>query len=79
MANKTKTELLKEIENKNEEIKGLKEEIKKLDRYKSYEDAANEVAAMREAFVNAGFSKSESYDMTKNLVLMAIKPVFPKL
>ena len=75
MANKTKAELLEEIEVKNKEIKELKEEVKKMERYKSYENAANEVAAMREAFINTGFSKSESYDMTKSLVLMSVNPL----
>jgi hypothetical protein len=71
MANKTKTELLEEIEAKNKEIKDLKAEVDKLERYKKYEDMADEIAAMREAFVNSGFSKSESYDMTKNLFMIA--------
>lgn len=75
MANKTKAELLEEIEAKNKELKGLKEEVEKLERYKQYEGAANEIAAMREAFVNAGFSKTESYDMTKGMLMMAMNPL----
>lgn len=75
MANKTKTELLEEIEAKNKEIKDLKVEVEKLERYKKYEDMADEIAAMREAFVNSGFSKSEAYDMTKSMLMMALNPL----
>lgn len=76
MANKTKTELLEEIDAKNKEIKDLKVEVEKLERYKKYEDMADDIAAMREAFVNSGFSKSESYDMTKNMLMIALNPLF---
>ena len=65
MAYKTREELMKEIEDRNEEIKGLKLELEKCERYKIYETAANEVAAMREAFVNSGFSKAEAFEMVK--------------
>lgn len=45
---KTKTELMEEIETKNKEIKDLKKEIEKLDRFKVYEETANEIAAVRD-------------------------------
>jgi DNA-binding protein H-NS len=65
MANKTKTELMEEIENKNKEIKDLKKEIEKLDRYRAYEDGANEIAAFRDSLVAAGFTKTEAFELTK--------------
>lgn len=68
MANKTKTELMEEIENKNKEIKDLKKEIEKLDRYRVYEDSANEIAAARDAFVKAGFTKAEAFELTKGIL-----------
>ena len=76
MANKTKAELLEEIEAKNKEVKDLKVEVEKLERYTKYEDMADEIAAMREAFVNSGFSKSEAYDMTKSLFTLAANQLF---
>jgi hypothetical protein len=76
MPTKTKTELLEEIEAKNKEIKDLKAEVDKLERYKKYEDMANEIATMREAFINSGFSKSESYDMAKSLFTLAANQLF---
>lgn len=71
MATKTKTELLEEIKVKNEEIKGLKDEIVKLERYKTYEDMADDMGAIRESFIKAGFSKTESFTMTLKMMEMA--------
>ena len=68
MANKTKAELLKEIEGKNAEIKALKKDIEKLDRYKIYEEGANELAAARNAFVEAGFTKVEAFELVKGVM-----------
>ena len=62
---KTKTMLSNEIEAKNVEIKLLKEEIKKVEQYKQYEEAANEIAALRDSFVNAGFTKDEAIELVK--------------
>lgn len=75
MASKTKTELLEEIEVKNQEIKALKDDIKKLERFKVYEDTANEVAAIRDSFVAAGFSKTEAFTLTNNMISAASKLV----
>lgn len=75
MANKTKAELTDEVKAKNDEIKELKAEIEKLDRYKKYEEMANEIAAVRDSFVNAGFSKTEAFTMTKFTMQMATNPL----
>ena len=61
------------IEDKNKEIKDLKKDIEKLDRYKAYETAADETAAMRDAFVNSGFSKTEAFEMVKLMMSAAFK------
>ena len=73
MAYKTREELLKEIEDKNQEIKDLKKDIEKLDRYKAYEAGADEAAAMRDAYIKAGFSKAEALEMTKLMISIAFK------
>lgn len=52
--NKTKSELL-------EMIHDLEASVERLERYKQYENMANELAGMRLAFENAGFSKEESF------------------
>ena len=76
MATKTKSDLLAEIETKNEEIKNLKEEVKKLERYKQYEAMTDELAAMRESFVNSGFTKTEAFEMVKTILATTANNVF---
>lgn len=76
MATKTKTMLLEEIEAKNAEIKALKKEIEKVERYKQYEEAAGELAALRDSFVNAGFTKTEANEFAKAAFYGACKQVF---
>ena len=73
MAYKTREELMKEIENKNNEIKELKKEAERLERYKAYEKSADEVAAIRDSYVNAGFTKTEAFEMTKLMMNLAAK------
>jgi hypothetical protein len=76
MANKTKAELMDEIKAKNDEIKNLKKEIEKLDRYKVYEEAANELAAIRESYINAGFDKAEAFELSKMMMQLAASTLF---
>lgn len=63
---KTKAELLQDIAE-------LKKEVEKLDRYKKYEEAANEIAAMCESFVTAGFTREEAFKMTTVMIQTASK------
>ena len=73
MAYKTREELLKEIESKNKEIRDLKKDVEKLDRYKAYADGADEVAALRDSYIKAGFSKTEAFEMTKLMMGFVFK------
>ena len=75
MAKKTKAELMEEIKIKDEEIKNLELEIEKLERYKTYEDMADEMSAIRESFVKVGFSKTESFTMMLKMIEMASNPL----
>ena len=59
---KTKVELL-------DEIKELKAQIEKLDKYKMYEQAAGELSVAIDAFTNAGFSRDEAM----SILLAAVK------
>lgn len=76
--NKTKAELLEEIEVKNAEIKELKELVKDLERYETYNDMAREISAMRMAFENAGLSKKESFEMVLELSKIGMNMASPK-
>lgn len=60
---KTKAEILEELEVKNTEIATLKKELKDLERYKQYEDSADELAAMKNALVNSGFSDDQAFQL----------------
>lgn len=75
---RTKEMLLNELEAKNAEIKELKKELEKVERYKAYEEAAGELAALRDSFVNAGFTKAEANEFAKAAFAGACKQVFGK-
>ncbi len=77
---KTKEELLKEeLELKNNEVKDLKEELKRLEKYKQYDDMADEMKGMQDSFVRAGFSEDQAFMMLMKMVetaaVMARKPI----
>ena len=62
---KTKAMSLEEIEKKNDEIKELKKSVEKLDKYKMYDDAAGEIRALFDSFVNSGFSEEQSFELLR--------------
>ena len=72
MSKKTKAELIEELEKKEADIIVLRKEIENLERYKQYEESANEMAALREAFRNSGFSVTESFEMVKLMVTTSV-------
>lgn len=65
---KTKAELLEELEQANQNVRDLKNEIKNLERYKQYENAADELKALYTAFMNSGFTNEQAFEMLKMLV-----------
>ena len=58
---KTKTQLM-------EEINALKAEVAKLDKYKQYENMANEMYAIQQSFVNAGFTRDEAFTLLLHML-----------
>ena len=79
MAEKTKAMLLEEIEQKNQEIKNLKKEVKKLESYKAYEDMANMMRAMYQSYINAGFTDEQTMDLLKYTLNMCGAALAPSL
>lgn len=63
----TKEDLLREIKAANEHIHQMEAQIKNLERYKQYEDMANELRAMHLAFMSSGFSDEQAYDLLKTM------------
>lgn len=70
MATKTKNELLEEIEQKNTEIAELNEEIKKFDKYKQYDESADELRALFDSFVRTGFSDDQAFALLQTIMTM---------
>lgn len=58
---KTKAMLEEELEQKRAEIEDLKKELEKAEKYKQYEDAAGELKAAYDSFVDAGFDKNQAF------------------
>ena len=69
----TNLELLQQITEKNSEILKLKNEIEKLEKYKAYENAANELKAVHDCFVNEGFTQKQSFELLKVVMKGATK------
>lgn len=75
----TKNELLEQIEQKNAEISELHKEIEKLDRYKQYADGADEMKALYDSFIHAGFSEAEAFTLTVTMIKSAAVMMKPRL
>lgn len=62
---KTKAQLL-------EEIDSLKEEVARLERYSKYEEAADELHAMYEAFKSKGFTDNQAFKLVGSITCAAL-------
>lgn len=72
MAVKTKNELLEEIKQMNEEIEVLKSDIDKLEKYRKYDEMADEIKAINDSFVRSGFTEGQAFELTKGAVTAAV-------
>lgn len=71
MATKTKNELLEEIEQKNDEIEVLKADIEKLEKYRKYDEMADEIRAINDCFVRSGFTEQQAFELVKGALVAA--------
>jgi hypothetical protein len=60
---KTKDELIREIKETQDYANDLKKKLEALERYKQYEEAANEMMAVKESFIAAGFTEAQAQEM----------------
>lgn len=82
VTNETMIDLMEELDDvkaeldyfKNREVE-LKEELNRLEKYKQYEKTANELKAMYTAFISAGFSNTQAFDMVKTITIGMIPAV----
>lgn len=68
---KTKNELIEEIEQKNGEIEVLKADIEKLEKYRKYDEMADEIKAINDSFVRSGFIEQQAFELTRGAVTAA--------
>ena len=61
----TKTELIEEIEAARTHIEAMEGQLKNLEKYKQYEEAADELKAMHTALMNSGFTNEQAFDLLK--------------
>lgn len=65
---KTKAMLEEELDQKRAEIEDLKKELEKAEKYKQYNDAAGEMKAMYDSFVNAGFDEDQAFTILMTML-----------
>ena len=63
---KNKAQLLEELEN-------LKKELTKLEKYRKYDDTADELYAIMDSFTRAGFTREEAFTMMMTAMKMAYR------
>lgn len=68
---KTKNELLEEIEQKNGEIEVLKADIEKLEKYRKYDEMADEIKAINDSFVRGDFTEQQAFKLKRGAVTTA--------
>lgn len=77
---RTKAQLLEEIEELKDVIKHNEEEIKKLERFKVYENCASDLAAFRDSLIDEGFTEEQAFELAKQMIVSAAemnRPKFP--
>ena len=64
----TKERLIERLEEVEAERDRLKSDISKLEKYAQYEKVADELGAMREGFMGAGFTEDQAFQMIITLL-----------
>lgn len=73
---KTKTQLIEELEAAKTNAAELKKQLDNMERYKQYEDCADEIKAMHTAFMNSGFTNEQAFDLIKHTISLVAPSVF---
>lgn len=72
---KTKAELLEEIKQKNSEIEKLENEIERLEKSSNYKENADELKAMYDSYVEAGFTEQQAFMFVYAIFANLVKTV----
>lgn len=70
----TKAELIEEIEQKNSEIEKLEDEIERLEKRSNYKENADELKALYDSYVEAGFEENQAFMLVHTLLSNMTKP-----
>lgn len=65
------------IKKRDQEIKDLKVELKKLEQYKQYDDAAMEMKAMYDSFIRAGFTEDQAFTLFNSIIGKSLAAMLP--
>lgn len=77
--NKTKAELMEELEEIKAELKNKEKEIEDLKRFEKYKEMGDELKAMQNAFIDSGFTETQAFKMLLTTVRAAAEMSRPKL
>lgn len=66
--NKTKSELLEIIKQKEDEIIDLKNDIQQLEKCKRYDDVTDEIKDIYDKLVSKGFKSDEAIEITQTMI-----------
>lgn len=64
----SKESLMREINEKVNEIDILKQEIERLDKEHQYDEGASEIKALMDSFIRAGFTEGQAFHMVMNML-----------
>lgn len=71
----TKEDLIREIEAAHNHIQEMEKRMRSLDKYNQYKEAGDEIKAMHVAFVDAGFSDDQAFELIKASIQAAMPHV----
>lgn len=74
METKTKQELQEEIANNLAVISDLKSQVSRLEKNQKYDEVANEIFAIKDSFVRAGFTEEQAYNLLTISITASIRP-----
>lgn len=66
--NVKKCELIELIEEKERDIQNLHAQIDRLEKYAKYDESADELKAMHDSFIRAGFTESQAFTLLTTVV-----------
>ena len=65
---RTKAELIEEIKLAHEHIREMEGRLERMDKYKQYEECADELKAMHTALINSGFTNEQAFELMKTAI-----------